>query len=96
MTGNGFEHRLNALLDEEHHLTPGLEQRIRHNLPARDGLQRLIDWVAWSFARAAVTAALPLAVGFLVGFDLEYAATEPDGEVIALAFIESFEEIGHE
>ena len=96
MTGDSFEDRLNALLNEGHHLTPGLEQRIRNNLPPRDGLQRLIDWIVSSLSRAALTAAVPLAVGFLVGFDLEYAAPEPEDEVIVLAFVESFEEFDYE
>ena len=96
MTGNSFEDRLNSLLNEEHHLTPGLEQRIRNNLPVRDGLQRLIDWIVSSFSRGALTAAIPLAVGFLVGFDLEYAAPEPEDDVIVLAFVESFEEFDYE
>ena len=96
MTGESFEDRLNTLLNEEHHLTPGLEQRIRNNLPVRDGLQRLIDWIASNFPRAALTAAVPLAVGFLVGFDLDYAAPAPEDEVITLAFVESFEELDYE
>ncbi len=96
MTRDAFEDRLNALLNEEHHLTPGLEQRIRNDLPAQDGLQRLIDWVATSVARAALTAAVPLAVGFLVGFDLDDATLDAGGEVITLAFVESFEEFDYE
>ena len=96
MTRNAFEDRLNAALNEEHHLTPGLEQRIRNNLPARDGLQWLIDWVARNVARAALTAAVPLAVGFLVGFDPDNATPDAGAEVITLAFVESFEELDHE
>ena len=96
MTRDSFEDRLNALLNEEHRLTPGLERRIRENLPPRDGLQRLIEWMAASFARVALTASIPLAAGFLAGFDPDYATPETQDEVIALALVESFEEFDDE
>ena len=93
---DAFEERLNALLNEEHALSPGLEQRILANLPATDALQRIFDWVATSFARAAVAAALPLVLGFAVGFDQDYATGQFDEKVVTLAFAESFEEFDYE
>ncbi len=96
MTRTNFEDRLNALLREQHDATPGLEQRIRANLPARDPLQGLIDRIASNFARTALTAAIPLAIGFAVGYDPNYAADEFDTEMVVIAFVENFEELESE
>ena len=84
------------MLNEDHQASPGLERRILANLPATDALQRLFDWVAASFARAAVTAAMPLVLGFAIGFDQDHSTTEFDEDVITLAFAATFEEFDHE
>ena len=59
---------LQHALASDHQATPGLEQRIFDNLRERDPWQAVIDWFATSFWRPMVTAALPLALGFTLGW----------------------------
>ena len=51
----------------EHRATPGLDARILAGLPARDGLQRMVDWLSGALWRPALAAAVPLALGFIIG-----------------------------
>ncbi len=97
MKAEPFADRLDALLREEHSVSPGLEQRILASVPAADGLQRLIDWVACSMARAALATAVPLALGFAAGFNLHYdPAAQFDEELVMLAFAEFSEAWNYE
>lgn len=96
MKEDAFEDRLNALLDEEHQVSPGLERRILANLPANDGLQRVFAWAVTSFARLAAAAAIPLVLGFAVGFGQDTGTAAFDEDVVTLAFAESFEDWNHE
>ena len=90
---DAFASRLTALLDEEHTHTPGLERRIMRNLPARDALERLYTWFATGWLRPALTAAMPLVIGFALGFNPPEADTQFENEVLSLAFAETFEEM---
>jgi len=96
MNDDAFADQLTALLEEEHAVTPGLEQRILANLPDRDAMQRAYDWFASSLLRPAIAAALPLLIGFGLGFASLSADVQFDNDVVALAFAESFEELNHD
>lgn len=68
-----------------------LERRILHNLPERDPWQAVIDWLAISFWRPTVIAALPLLCGFALGFALPQSGEDQFYEDLAtLAFDDPF------
>ena len=51
----------------EHRATHGLDAKILAELPVRDGLQRVVDWLTSTLWRPALAAAVPLVLGFILG-----------------------------
>ena len=83
---------LQHTLASNHEATPGLEQRILNNLTERDPWQAVIDWFAISFWRPMVTAALPLALGFTLGWVFPESEQDDFYEDLAtLTFYDAYE-----
>ncbi len=83
---------LQHALASDHQATPGLEQRIFDNLRERDPWQAVIDWFATSFWRPMVTAALPLALGFTLGWVFPESEQDDFYEDLAtLTFYDAYE-----
>ncbi len=76
----------------EHRATPGLDAKIIAELPTRDGVQRIVDWLSGALWRPALAAAIPLAVGFVLGISIPEEDSQLADELSLLVFSETYEE----
>ncbi len=77
----------------EHRATPGLNNRILGQLPTRDGLQRMVDWLTGALWRPALAAAVPLALGFILGTMIPEEDSQLADELSLLVFSSTYEEL---
>ena len=77
----------------EPHATPGLDAKILARLPARDGVQRVVDWLSGALWRPALAATIPLALGFILGITIPEEDARLADELSLLVFSETFEEL---
>ncbi len=77
----------------EHQATPGLDVKILAELPTRDGVQRIVDWLSASLWRPALAAAIPLALGFILGITIPEEDSQLADELSLLVFSETYEEL---
>ena len=77
----------------DHVTTPGLERKILAELPPRDSLQRIADWLTGALWRPALAAAVPLVVGFVLGITVPEEDSQLADELSLLVFSETYEEL---
>jgi len=76
-----------------HRATPGLDNRILAELPNRDVLQRMVDWLTGALWRPALAAAVPLALGFVLGTMNPAEDSQLADELSLLVFSATYEEL---
>ncbi len=77
----------------EHRATPGLDERILAELPVRDGVQRIVDWLTGALWRPALAATIPLLLGFILGITIPEEDSQLADELSLLVFSTTYEEI---
>ena len=77
----------------EHRATPGLDVKILEQLPPKDDLQRIVDWLAGALWRPALAAAIPLALGFALGVTMPEEDSQLADELSLMAFSATYEEL---
>lgn len=77
----------------EHRATPGLDERILAELPVRDGIQRILDWLTGALWRPALAATIPLAFGFILGTTIPEEDSQLADELSLLVFSTTYEEL---
>lgn len=77
----------------EHRATPGLDERILAELPVRDGIQRILDWLTGALWRPALAATIPLALGFILGTTIPEEDSQLADELSLLVFSTTYEEL---
>ncbi len=77
----------------EHRATPGLDERILAELPVRDGIQRMVDWLTGALWRPALAATIPLALGFILGTTIPEEDSQLADELSLLVFSTTYEEL---
>jgi hypothetical protein len=89
-----LEQRLERLRQESPGAPDYLAERILSNLPVRNPLTALTEWLTRSLWRPALAFAMPLAFGFLIGFIQPMNEAMPETELFADAATEfEFDEL---
>lgn len=98
MNDADFARHLDRLRETRQSAPDHLATRILANLPSREPLEELFAWFSRSLLRGAVTALIPLLVGFGLGSSLNMDAESPDTwyEAESLVYGEILEEYDYD
>ena len=92
MKDEEFLQQLDGLAQTRQPAPAHLGPRIVANLPPRDPIESLLDWLGAGLWRGAMAAILPLAVGFALGVSQVEESRDPWFESQTLLFADTLEE----